>query len=84
MLDMLIPNIFDSKVIDNADTYDWSQFMSPQARGGGCLIVPRFFEAGAKEIICQFSTLWETVATSDDFKVDPPIARVVGEIVLVE
>ena len=39
---------------------------------------------GTKEIICQFYTLGETVATSIDFKADPYIACVVGEVILVD
>ena len=83
MLGMLVTNIFDSKVIDNEDKHDRYPGVSPQARGGGCLIAPSFVEAGAKEIICQFSTLQETIAPSDNLKVHPPTVSVVGETILI-
>ena len=41
-------------------------------------------EAGAKEIIFQFTTLRETIAPSDNLKVHLFVVNVVGEIVLID
>ena len=84
MLGMLFSDIFDAKVVYNKDGHDGSPFVLPEVRGGGCFIIPSFVEVGAKEIIHQCSTLPETLSTSDNFKVDPTIVCVVGEIVLIK
>ena len=57
MLDMLVPDIFNSKVIHDEDEHDWSPFVSPESHGGCCFIVTCFVEAGAQKIICQFATM---------------------------
>ena len=68
MLDMLFTYIFNSKITHNEDAHDRSPCVSPEAQCGGCFIVTRFVEAGVKEIICQFFTLRETVATGSILK----------------
>ena len=84
MLDMLLTNIFNSKVVYNEDKHDGSPFVPLESHCGGCFIVPSFVEVGTKEIICQFTTLRETIAPSNNLKVHPPILSVVGEIVLID
>jgi hypothetical protein len=37
---MLFLDIFDAEVIHDENEYDWSPFVSPQARGGCTLEVP--------------------------------------------
>ena len=84
MLDMLVPDIFNSKVIHDEDKQYWSPFVSPESHGGCGFIVTCFVEAGAQKIICQFSTLREHVATSENLKVYPTIVSVVGEIIFID
>ena len=78
MLDMLVPNIFNSKVINDEDEHDWSPFVAPESHGGCCFIVTGIVEAGAQDVICEFSTLRKPIAAADNLKVDPTIVNVVG------
>ena len=84
MLDMLVPNIFNSKIIHDEDAHYWSPFVSPESHGGFCFIVTCFVEAGAQKIICQCSTMQEPVAPSDNLKVYPTIMSVIGEIIFID
>ena len=34
MLDMLVPDIFNSKAIYDEDAHDWSPFVTPESHGG--------------------------------------------------
>ena len=54
MLDMLVPDIFNSKVINDEDEHDCSPFVTPESHGGCCFIVTCFAEVGAQKIICYF------------------------------
>ena len=57
--------------------------MVPEPGSCGRFIVTGFVEAFAEKIICQFSSLWQEVASVKIFEIDPSIAVLLSEVVFV-
>ena len=54
---MFLPNILDTKVIDEEAKLDGAPIMFPQAWGGSSLKIAFFVEAIAQEVVSQLTTL---------------------------
>ncbi len=81
MVEVFYAHVFHSKVIDNEAELDWLPFVAPETRSGSCFVVAFGFEAGAKKIVGQDTSLGKTITSLANFKVDPTILILTGDIV---
>ena len=51
VVSVLSADVLDAKIIDDKDKHDWAPFVSPQARGGGTLVVAMRFQSGHEEVV---------------------------------
>ena len=65
----------------NEAKLDGSPFVAPETRSGSRFVVFFGFEAGAKKIVGQDACLGKTITSLANFKVDPTITILTGEIV---
>jgi len=80
---MLFANVFDTKVINNENELDRTPFVLPQSRRCGAFIIASLFKSPAEEVVGQFSTLWQAIASSYNFIVYPSIVDKRQQIVFV-
>ena len=73
--------IFYAKVINYKHELDWPPGMFPQACGSWCFEVSGFVEPRADEIISELAGLRKPIGTTNNFKVDPVVMRIVCQIV---
>jgi hypothetical protein len=81
MVEVFNTHIFHTKVIDDEAELDGLPFVAPETRSGSRFIISFGFEAGAKKIIGQDACLGKTITSLANFKVDPTIPILTGEIV---
>ncbi len=83
MIQVGIANVLNSKVVNNECKHDGVPLVTPETRGGGCLIVVKFGKAVLEEVVCKDACLGETLHATAHFKVDPGVAGKLLELVFV-
>ncbi len=81
MVEVFNAHVFHTKVIADEAELDWLPFVAPESRGGSRFIVALGFKAGAKQIVGQDTSLGKSITSLANFKVDPTILILTGEIV---
>ncbi len=81
MIEVFDIHVFNTKVIDNEAELDGSPFVAPETRSGSRFVVTFSLEVGAKEILGQDACLGKTITSLANFKVDPTITILTGEVV---
>ncbi len=81
MAEVFNTHVFHTKVIYNEAELDRSPFVPPETRSGSRFVVSFGFEVGAKNIVGQDACLGKTITSLANFKVDPTIPILTGEIV---
>jgi hypothetical protein len=81
MVEVFNTHIFNTKVIHNEAELDGSPFVAPETRSGSRFVVTFGLKAGAKEILGQDACLGKTITSLANFKVDPTVTILTGEIV---
>ncbi len=81
MVEVFNAHVFHTKVINNEAELDWLPFVAPETRSGSRFVVAFSFEAGVKKIVGQDTCLGKTITSLANFKVDPTIPILTGEIV---
>ncbi len=81
MVEVFNTHVIHTKVINNEAELDGSPFVAPETRSGSRFIVFFGFEAGGKKIVGQNACLGKTITSLVNFKVDPTISILTGEIV---
>ena len=80
-----LPDIFNTKVIDEQAKHNGVPLLAPQAKGGLALVVAVLLVAFFEENVDQGPRLWETINAVANIKVNPAIGvDVVLEAVLVD
>ena len=80
-----LPNIFNTKVIDEQEKHNRGPLVAPQARSGGALVVTMLIETFFEDNVGQGPRLWETIDAVADLEVNPAIGMdVVHEAVFVD
>ena len=57
MVDMMITNVFYTKVIDEKDEEDRAPFAATKARGGGGVVATLYVEAFLENLVSEHSSL---------------------------
>ena len=81
MIEVFNSHIFNTKGIDYEAELDGSPFVAPETRRGSRFVVTFGLKTGAKEIVDQDACLGKTITSLENFKVDPTITILTGEIV---
>ena len=81
MVEVFNAHVFHTKVIDDEAELDGLPFVAPETRSGSRFVVSFGFKAGAKKIVGQDACLGKTITSLANFKVDPTIPILTGEIV---
>ncbi len=81
MMEVFDTKLFHAKVINNEAELDGSPFVAPETRSGSRFVVTFGLEAGVKEIVGQDACLGKTITSLANFKVDPTITILTGEVV---
>ena len=79
-----ITNIFDTEVIDDEDKLKRAPLVTPDTRSGGGLVVVVFLKAFVEDIFGTFAVLREAADTFADFKVNPTIMNMFGEVLFID
>ena len=77
---MEFTNIFNTKLVTNDNKKNWVKFVVPEPRSCSCFIITVFVEAFVEKIIRQFASLWQAVASTENFEIDSSIADVSSEV----
>jgi hypothetical protein len=80
MVEVFNAHVLHTKVINDEAELDWLPFVAPESRGGSRFVVAFGFEASAKQIVGQDTSLGKTITSLANFKVDPTIPILTGEI----
>ncbi len=83
MIQVGIANILNGKVVNNECKNEGVPLVTPETRGGGCLVVVEFGKAVSKEFVGKDACLGETVHATANFKVDPGVTGKFVELVFV-
>jgi hypothetical protein len=81
MVEVFNAHVFHIKVINNEAELDGSPFVAPETRSGSRFIVSFSFEPATEKIVGQDACLGKTITSLANFKVDPTIPILTGEIV---
>ena len=82
MINMLLANIFNSKIIDYQREGDWAGEMSTEARGMLTFVIAMREETFSEQLVCEDACLGKAPHSSMHFKIYKPILCVLVEIVL--
>ncbi len=83
MVEVFNTHVFHTKVINDEAELDGLPFVAQETRSGSRFVVSFGFKAGAKKIVGQDACLGKTITSLVNFKVDPTIPVLTGEIVFV-
>ena len=79
MVSMEFTNVFNTEVVDN-EKKSRAPYMASDPSSCCPFIVTGFVEAFVEKIFCQFASLWQAVASSENFELDPSIVGVSSEV----
>ncbi len=84
MIQVGITNVLDGKVVNNECKHEGAPLVAPEPRGGGCFVVVKIGEVVSEEFAGKDACLGETVHATAHFEVDPGVAGIIVEFVLVD
>ena len=70
---MFAADVFDAKIVDDQYKLDGAPYVSPKARCGSSLVVPRRSESLAEEVVSEPSGLGKSIDAADDGEVHPAV-----------
>ncbi len=83
MIQVGIVDILNGKVVNNEGKHDGVPLVTPETRGGGCLlVVVEFGKAVLDKVISKDACLGETIHATAHFEVDPRVTCKLVELVL--
>jgi hypothetical protein len=83
MIQVGITYLFKGKVINKECKHDRAPLVTPETRGGGCLVVAGFSKAVSEEVVSKDACLEGTLHAMAHFDVDPGVMSKLVELVLV-
>ena len=81
MVGVEFTHVFNTEVVVNETKNNWAPFVATETGSCGRFIVTGFFDAFEENIILQFASLWQDVASLENLEIDPSIAVVSSEVV---
>ena len=74
MVSVLFADVLHTEIIYDEGELDGASCVLPKA--GSCcgFVVPCLFEASAEEVVSKFPRLFQTIAATDDFKINPSMS----------
>ncbi len=81
MIQVGIANVLNGKVVNNECKHDRVPLVTPETRGGGCLVAVKFSKVVLEEIVHKDACLGETVHATAHFEVDPGVMDKLVELV---
>ena len=78
---MTAADIFNSKTANNEGEHDGVSLVSQHTMSGGALVVAIGVEAFLEKLVGENSGQQKSVKAATNFKVDPAVADMVGEVI---
>ena len=84
MLCMFFTNLLDAEIVDGEGELYRPRGVFPEAWCVGYFIISFWAEALSEELVCEDSSLWESVDCFADFEVDKSILCMSQKLILVD